>query len=107
MDGVWNPKRYADAAALQRGKDVVVKGVKYTSKQIKNLMEDENILRTGSFLIGADIEEGMIRALRQGNTLNLVSRKLIDNPVMNFAFGVGEKIENNAKIANFIDGLGK
>ena len=105
--GVWNPQRYVDAAALQRGSDVIVKGVKYTSKQIKNLMEDENILRTGSFLIGSDIEEGMIRALRQGNTMNLVSRKLVDNPVMNFAFGVGEKIENNAKIANFIDGLGK
>ena len=97
LGGFKDVTKFADAVQIQRGKEIVVKGVKVT----KELLEDLGVMNRGQF--GADIPEVISKTL---GTEKLISKI---NPLKILGKGkeVGTVVENNARIAFFLDRLSK
>lgn len=93
LGGFKNPAKLLDAAEIQRGKELVVNGTKVD----RALLETLGIANTGQF--GADIPKILDNALGKGKTGYL-------NPLKT-GRAVGTALEDNSKIAFFIDRLGK
>lgn len=97
LGGFKDPRRLIQAAAIQKGKAPVINGVRVTTE----LLRQHAIAGTGQF--GADIPDLLATAMKK--------RKVTPGKVAGapFAAGraVGTAVEDNAKIAFFIDRLAK
>src|SRR3990167_7258573 len=108
LAGVVNPVVYAKAAALQNfrktGNEVLLKpfGLKsWQAKEIISNAEKTNVLSHGQY--GADIPRAIEKEIGKPS-FNPISR---ENIVVRGGKAVGTTLENNARLAHFIDKLEK
>lgn len=114
LGGLNNPERYNDAMQLQyamaTGKlDGKFAGKSY--KEIEDAMIDNGILNKGQYT--ADIETTIAKDLPGGKDAKSMLEKAwkytgsTDNPVLQAGFHFGGGVENNARIALFLDRINK
>ena len=107
-------KSYKDALKFQTGITAGEKGwiegvylsgtrkkERISYEQLRNMVEEYGV--TGRGLFTADIETSLIAEMGQAKWLTLSA----DNKAILIGKRVGEAVENNARLANFIDGLRK
>lgn len=112
LGGVKNPQTYVDAQKVMKGGQDVLKGTKYTYDNVLKMAKEKGILGHG--WIGSDIPNYVSEQLGEKlpgtagdklkQNLNLLSPS---NKLMKTGRKAGESIENNARMAHFIDRLAK
>ena len=107
LAGVKSPQSYMDAMSVQLNKNMdevlllTDAGETLTKNQVKKLATDNGVI--GGGLYGADIAQTIKDEVSMGN-FNPLSQKFI---LYKKNRAIGETIENNARLAHFIDRLKK
>ena len=103
LAGVRNPLRYKDAYEIQRGFNGTLKtatgSIDY--KDIYEMARDRGVLGRGFY--GGDIPSAIDDALMKGKWLTVGS----NNKLVRGGMKVGRAIEENARLAHFVDKLSK
>ncbi len=101
LAGVKNPKVYKDALFLQAGKTDIKIG-KYTGEQIVDMAKRNGVLGHG--WVGSDIEQYLADILSGKGKFNPASQNFT---LLKKGRQAGTAIEDNARLAHFIDRLQK
>lgn len=100
-------KTYKEALTVQQGiakneaGHILIGGEKVSYNQIRDWVDDYGV--TGRGLFTSDIETSLKHEMGEGKWLTLSSK----NKAIEIGKKVGEAVEDNARFANFIDGLRK
>lgn len=108
LAGVVNPKSYAEAGALQNyrktGNESILKAAGLTKQQADDIiLKSEKLGVVGQGWFGADIPSSIEQEVGKANK-NLLSVK---GHIIEKGRAVGTTVENNARLAHFVDKLGK
>ena len=101
------PQTYKDALLVQRGiakneaGTILINGKKVSYNQIRDWSDEFGV--TGRGLFTSDIETSLKMEMGEGKWMTLSSK----NKAIEYGKRVGEAVEDNARFANFIDGLRK
>jgi len=103
LAGVRNPKVYKEAYNIQRGKTGVIKTVTGDMDygEVMQLAHERGVLGRGFY--GGDIPSAVDDAMMKGKWLTVGS----DNKLVRGGMKVGKAIEENARLAHFVDKIKK
>jgi hypothetical protein len=109
LAGVRDPRVYRDAMKIQRGKPFSValkNGLELDQEGVLKLAKDLDVVSAGIFSkdIPADVERALLNDI-EGGTFSRVFGQ--EGALLKANRWLGTQVENNARLANFIDGLRK